>query len=282
MDIPGLDFFNLTEFIAGTVAGGFGLFVGQPFDTVKARMQASRSTFLRSTIKLYRKEHIPGFYRGFFFPLLNTGFNNSVFFGLYGSAMEHLGENRKSKDQLLIDMSIASMFAGFWQTVVACPVDLIKIRQQTDKKKPKMALVVIKDIIKTDGVRGLFKGLVAMCWRDVPGCAAYVIVYEKILQAFSEDVKSRTAFQTCIAGGTAGVVAWLPVIPFDVVKTRIQADTKHEFKGTFHCFKISYRQDGLTGLFRGAQLIAVRAFPVNAAIFLGYEMTRKWIGYWFD
>lgn len=281
MDIPGLEFFNLNEFIAGSVAGGFGLFVGQPFDTVKARMQASGKGFLRSAYSLYRAENIPGFYRGFFFPLLNTGFNNSVFFGLYGSAMEHLRRNKKGDKDLLTDMSIASIFAGFWQTVTAVTVDLVKIRQQTDKHTPKLAIFVLMDIIRAHGLKGLFIGLVPMCWRDVPGCAAYVISYEKTLQYFAEDVKSRTPLQTCLAGGVAGLVAWLPVIPFDVVKTRMQADVRHEYKGMFDCFKKSLRKEGITGLFRGAELIAIRAFPVNAAIFLGYELTREWLSIWF-
>lgn len=41
-----------------------------------------------------------------------------------------------------------------------------------------------------------------------------------------------------------------------------------------HCFRESFKEYGLKGLYKGATLVGVRAFPVNAAIFLGYEQTK--------
>lgn len=110
--------FSLSDFVAGSVGGAFGLSVAQPFDTVKARLQAGKSTLGKTIIDLYRQEGIYGFYRGYFFPLLTTGLNNSVFFGVYGTCMDWLerGKDFKKKEQEQYrNWSIASAVASFFQ-----------------------------------------------------------------------------------------------------------------------------------------------------------------------
>lgn len=42
-----------------------------------------------------------------------------------------------------------------------------------------------------------------------------------------------------------------------------------------HCFRESLKTRGLKGLYQGATIVGIRAFPVNAAIFLGYEQTKQ-------
>ena len=42
------------DFIAGSISGAFGQFVGHPFDTVKVRMQTSPGLYNRGTINAVR------------------------------------------------------------------------------------------------------------------------------------------------------------------------------------------------------------------------------------
>jgi len=64
--------------------------------------------------------------------------------------------------------------------------------------------------------------------------------------------------------------------PFDVPKTNIQAryDTK-VFGSYFPEFIQIARQRGIAGLYSGLLPTLVRAFPANAALFLGVESTKK-------
>lgn len=67
------------------------------------------------------------------------------------------------------------------------------------------------------------------------------------------------------------------VIPFDVVKSRMQTDDpiNPHYKGMIDCFKKSYKADGMGVFMKGFWVVCIRAFPVNAAVFIFYEMTLE-------
>lgn len=68
-------------------------------------------------------------------------------------------------------------------------------------------------------------------------------------------------------------------MPLDVVKARIQADDpfKPQYKGMFDCFWKSYKTDGLVIFTKGFGIVALRAFPVNGAVFFAYENSLRFI-----
>ncbi|CAM9518761.1 unnamed protein product [Discosporangium mesarthrocarpum] len=76
------------------------------------------------------------------------------------------------------------------------------------------------------------------------------------------------------AGGIAGTVTWLPpVYMLDVVKTRMQTAPVGLYQSTWDCAVKTYRSEGLPAFFRGLGPSLLRAFPLHAVIFLGYELT---------
>ena len=80
------------------------------------------------------------------------------------------------------------------------------------------------------------------------------------------------------AGGLSGICYWLSCYPIDVVKNKIQAapDTKPPtYAGMTAAFRHVYRAEGIRGLFVGFTPCALRAFPANAAAFLGFELAMR-------
>lgn len=73
-----------------------------------------------------------------------------------------------------------------------------------------------------------------------------------------------------VAGGIGGIAAWAISYPFDVIKSRLQSST--QYKGTWDCALQSYRAEGHRVFFVGLGTTVVRSFPVNAVIFLVYEV----------
>jgi hypothetical protein len=78
-----------------------------------------------------------------------------------------------------------------------------------------------------------------------------------------------------MAGGIAGSVSWAAILPFDVIKSRIQADEDRKYKGLWDCAVRSFREEGPRVFSRGLLVCAVRGFPSAAVTFLVYSQTLK-------
>lgn len=77
---------------------------------------------------------------------------------------------------------------------------------------------------------------------------------------------------TTIAGSIAGLLSWILVIPFDTVKTIMQAEADpNRYKNMTHCLQSSIRRNGYRVMLRGSWILIFRAIPVNAITFLAYE-----------
>lgn len=49
---------------------------------------------------------------------------------------------------------------------------------------------------------------------------------------------SVESWRTAVAGACAGMLSWLPGIPFDVIKTRMMTATDpKQYKSVWHCFQ---------------------------------------------
>lgn len=106
--------------------------------------------------------------------------------------------------------------------------------------------------------------------REIPSFAGYFSVYEGVKGYLKNTIIHDSAWNPIISGGCAGIAAWLPCYPQDVIKSVIQShETKLSIPQAAH--KI-YQTSGLRGFFKGFTPTMIRAFPANAATFLGYEL----------
>lgn len=76
-----------------------------------------------------------GFYRGMMFPVMTNGMLNSVLFGVYGNELRRLNSicanDAERKQKWRQNVFIAGSEAGFIYSLLSCPIELIKIRLQT-------------------------------------------------------------------------------------------------------------------------------------------------------
>ena len=88
-----------------------------------------------------------------------------------------------------------------------------------------------------------------------------------------QKVDSIAPWQQLVAGGIGGIATWVVSYPMDVIKSRIQTDSS--YRGIWHCAATSYKAEGMSVFFKGLETTIVRAFPVNAIIFITYEVLMK-------
>lgn len=175
--------------------------------------------------------------------------------------------------------------AGALQTFMVSPVELVKIQLQLQKTSQLTQyqngpVKVAKNIWKTQGLRGIYRGLYMTMIRDAPSHGVYFWTYEYMREQLHPGCRKscQESMNTMlIAGGLAGVASWMSCYPFDVVKTRLQAQTPPslKYKGIFDCFKKSIQEEGHTVVWRGLGTTVARAFVVNGAIFAAYEVTLR-------
>lgn len=85
-------------------------------------------------------------------------------------------------------------------------------------------------------------------------------------------------------GSIAGMVSKVFEHPFDLVKVRLQtqsADRPARYAGAFDCFKQTYLQEGIRGLYRGLSLPVFGATLENACLFFTYNQIQSAIR-WFN
>ncbi|XP_029515136.1 solute carrier family 25 member 48-like [Oncorhynchus nerka] len=304
--------FHLDDFLAGWIGGASSVIVGHPLDTVKTRLQAGKGykNTLHCVLQIYRKETIAGFFKGLSFPLASITVYNSVVFGFFNNTQRVISKFRHGDERQscgMLDMTLASMLTGLMSVGLGAPVDLVKIRLQmqtlpclaenlnlagttgnvngniavrsvTLQGQPtyRGPIHCISSILRTEGIRGLYRGAGAMVLRDVPGYTLYFIPYALFRRWLSPEGRSSPHPCTVwVSGGLAGSISWVTATPADVVKSRLQADALHarKYRGIVHCVVQSYKTEGIHVFFRGASVNAIRGFPMSATMFLGYELS---------
>ncbi|XP_024284496.2 solute carrier family 25 member 48 [Oncorhynchus tshawytscha] len=306
--------FHLDDFLAGWIGGASSVIVGHPLDTVKTRLQAGKGykNTLHCVLQIYRKETIAGFFKGLSFPLASITVYNSVVFGFFNNTQRVISKFRHGDERRscgMLDMTLASMLTGLMSVGLGAPVDLVKIRLQmqtlpclsenlnlagttgnvngniavrsvTLQGQPtyRGPIHCISSILRTEGIRGLYRGAGAMVLRDVPGYTLYFIPYALFRRWLSPEGRSSPHPCTVwVSGGLAGSISWVTATPADVVKSRLQADALHarKYRGIVHCVVQSYQTEGIHVFFRGASVNAIRGFPMSATMFLGYELSLQ-------
>jgi solute carrier family 25 carnitine/acylcarnitine transporter 20/29 len=139
-----------------------------------------------------------------------------------------------------------------------------------------------KKLYRTGGLSSVFRGWEATLLRDVPGSIGYFGGFEAIKRGLTpagQDPSELNAFRTFVAGGFAGIFNWTIAIPADVIKSRIQTAPEGTYKGIVDCYQHLMKEEGAAALFKGIGPALARAFPANAACFLGVEFSKKALAY---
>ncbi|THG94952.1 hypothetical protein EW026_g6614 [Hermanssonia centrifuga] len=189
---------------------------------------------------------------------------------------------------------ISGGFGGVSAVLVGHPFDLTKTRLQTaapgtytgaidvvqgqGQGGPQYSGVfdVVKHLYKEGGIRSVYRGSIATVARDGPGSAAYFAAYEVTKGMLTEPGSTDLNLGAVIfAGGMAGVAMWSIAIPPDVIKSRIQSAPTGTYSGFVDCIRKTIAADGITALWKGLGPAMARAFPANAATFLGVEASKK-------
>ncbi|XP_068601604.1 solute carrier family 25 member 15a [Brachionichthys hirsutus] len=288
----------IIDFSAGAAGGTACVLSGQSFDTVKVKMQTFPTmyrSFVHCFVSTYRLVGLRGLYKGTTPALVSNIGENAVLFLSYGFSQDMVrfvcGVD-KGADLSDVQKASSGSFASIFSSLVVCPTELVKCRLQAMHEmegsgkiasgQRSTAWTVVKAVLKTNGPLGFYEGLTSTMAREVPGYFCFFGAYELSRSKFAEymgtDKDSIGILPLMFSGGLGGACLWFMVFPIDCVKSRIQVySLGGKQVGFIKTLKGIIRTEGFTALYSGLAPTMIRTFPANGALFLVYELSRKYM-----
>eukprot|EP00520_Triparma_pacifica_P002133 CAMPEP_0118632678 /NCGR_PEP_ID=MMETSP0785-20121206/578_1 /TAXON_ID=91992 /ORGANISM="Bolidomonas pacifica, Strain CCMP 1866" /LENGTH=286 /DNA_ID=CAMNT_0006523475 /DNA_START=153 /DNA_END=1010 /DNA_ORIENTATION=- len=186
------------------------------------------------------------------------------------------------------------------------PLDVIKVRSQaaTENGAPKTKPSIVvhnglqtclvprparcqastnsvfmsaRNIVRTEGVSGLYRGLAPTLLQSIPNVILYYSCYDKLRMWGKEEGASGflkyIGGSALLAGGAARVVSTSIVSPLELVKTRQMNSTVPTSMAAE--FKSIIGVGGFSGLWRGARVTLARDVPFSAVYWVVVESVRE-------
>ncbi|KAM8815462.1 mitochondrial glutamate carrier 1 isoform 1-T1 [Rhynchonycteris naso] len=144
------------------------------------------------------------------------------------------------------------------------------------------ATQLTRDLLRSHGIAGLYKGLGATLLRDVPFSIVYFPLFANLNQLGQPASGEKSPFYVSfLAGCVAGSAAAVAVNPCDVVKTRLQSlqrgVNEDTYSGFLDCARKILRNEGPSAFLKGAYCRALVIAPLfgiaQVVYFLGIAET---------
>jgi len=181
--------------------------------------------------------------------------------------------------------------SGFTSTIVFQPFDLVKTRIQTaamgnhqhtmhtnaaETLNKNMArrisiMGVVVEVVRTERVRGLWRGVTPSVVRTVPGVGLYFSVLHAVKSQL--DIAQPTPMQNLMIGGASRTIAGSILLPFTVIKARYESGF-FGYTGVTDAFSAIYRQEGVRGLWSGMCATVLRDAPFSGLYLMFYNQAK--------
>ncbi|KAI1337483.1 mitochondrial carrier [Xylariaceae sp. FL0016] len=279
------------SFLLGSLAGAFGAFMVYPIDLVKTRLQNQRGAdpgqrLYKNSIDCFRKvlanEGVRGLYAGVLPQLVGVAPEKAI--KLTVNDLVRGGFTDKNGQIKIPYEILAGGSAGACQVVFTNPLEIVKIRLQvqgevakaTEGAQKRSAMWIVKNL----GLAGLYKGASACLLRDVPFSMIYFPTYSHLKRDFfgESPTKKLGVLQLLTAGAIAGMPAAYLTTPCDVIKTRLQVETRKGdagYTGLRHCAKTILKEEGFKAFFKGGPARIMRSSPQFGFTLAAYEVLQS-------
>ncbi|KAI9502913.1 hypothetical protein GGI25_003187 [Coemansia spiralis] len=283
------------DFVAGSLAGAAQVAVGHPLDTIKVRMQIEGANVFKGPMdclmKTVRNEGFLGLYKGMASPLVGIAAVNSLLFWTYSYA-KTIQTGSPAITPSLEQITIAGACAGAVNSILASPVELLKVRLQVQYTAAvdgaatfRGPVPLARHLVQQFGARGIMWGFWATVAREIPANAAFYTGFEFAKRRFANsladgDVNKLGVVPLMLSGSVGGVSYWTASYPLDVIKSRVQnsATPPRGIGYIAVAARDIFAEQGLKGFFRGYSTSVIRTIPAAAVTFATYELSMRALG----
>ncbi|PIA32344.1 hypothetical protein AQUCO_04500149v1 [Aquilegia coerulea] len=271
---------------AGSIGGIVEASCLQPIDVIKTRLQLDRSNTYKGIIHcgktVSKTEGVRALWKGLtpFATHLTLKYalrmgSNAVLQTAFKDSQTGAISNR--------GRLLSGFGAGVLEAlVIVTPFEVVKIRLQQQKGlspellKYKGPIHCARMIIREEGILGLWAGAAPTVMRNGTNQAAMFTAknaFDVLLWKKHEgDGRTLQPWQSMVSGFLAGTAGPVCTGPFDVVKTRLMAQSRSggdvKYKGMVHAIRTIFAEEGLLALWKGL-LPRLMRIPPGQAIMWG-------------
>lgn len=195
--------------------------------------------------------------------------------------VDHL---KRGASVLSYESALAGAISGGVARMVTAPLDTIKIRlqlqEQTFKNRQGVS-VVLKNLLRTEGPVALWKG-------NVPAEIMYILYgavqftsYQFLNQSFDEisktyNIQIASSIHSLITGIGAGGASTLVTYPFDLLRTRLAANSNKQFLSMTSTIAKIVKTEGLQGCFSGIKPAMLSVAMTTGIMFSTYDRIMEY------
>ncbi|KAL0937883.1 mitochondrial carrier protein rim2 [Colletotrichum truncatum] len=316
------------HFVAGGVGGMTAATLTAPLDVLKTRLQSdfyqaqlrashqaraqavgalsplrAAAFHLKETFQIlgsvYKIEGPRALFKGLGPNLIGVIPARSINFYTYGTGKRLIAEYGNGGQEAAWVHLSAGVLAGITTSTATNPIWLVKTRLQLDKnvaeqsggvtkRQYRNSLDCIRQVLRTEGFTGLYKGMSAS-YLGVAESTLQWVLYEQIKKELAHreeriirSGREKTFWDRTVdwmgnagAAGGAKLVAAVLAYPHEVARTRLRqapmANGQLKYTGLFQCFRLVWVEEGLMGLYGGLTPHLMRTVPSAAIMFGMYE-----------
>lgn len=291
-----------------------GALITCPLEVVKTHLQSknvARRSISDVVLQISRNDGVLGFWRGIGPMLAGVVPARAVNFWTYNAVKGHLLSAGYAEGPLL--HMAGGITAGVTTVTVVNPIWVIKTRLQLQGIQSKEAaasmaagggvayrgsLHALRQILREEGVGGLYKGLIPSIW-GVSETAIQFVLYERLKSilgnrqiqsshgAGGHTVASQAPNSNSVelsnleyvgAAASAKLVASCVTYPHEVIRTRLrERGASQIYTSAVHCVQRVWVEEGMRGLYGGLGTHLLRVVPNTVILFLTYEKVAKFL-----
>jgi len=247
-------------------AAGAAEIVTFPLDFIKTKTQSKVGSVTPRMVFTKNLSNPAVFYKG-----LTPALSRHVFYSTMRVSM--YDKMRHDHGKL-----VSGLAAGSASQVLGTPFDVLKVRMQTYKKGKHTTMVKeVVDVVKRNGIKGLYKGFQPAVLRgglaNMGELATYDLSKQKIMKYTPFNDTLPTHFMAAVC---SGFFSSLLSTPADVLKTRMMI--KGGEKNMIKCVKGIAKNEGLVTFYKGFVPTWARLAPWQLTFWVSYEQLRRLTG----
>ncbi|CAB4284611.1 unnamed protein product [Prunus armeniaca] len=183
------------HFLGGGMAGLTAASATYPLDLVRTRLAAQRNALYYRGIghafhTICREEGFLGLYKGLGATLLGVGPSIAISFSVYEALRSFWQSERPNDSTVMVSLACGSL-SGIASSTATFPLDLVRRRMQLEGAGGRARIYntglvgTFKHIIRTEGLRGLYRGILPEYYKVVPSVGIVFMTYETLKMLLS-------------------------------------------------------------------------------------------------